>query len=115
MRDTARADDFKRADPFRSLAVNLIPRAPHSAHFVCISYHIRGSFNSNVSALRSGLHRVFRHHKWDFNPKGVYMFSSKGTANAAGNIDTSLHEKWSGKFMSLQITPGLEEVRINNK
>ncbi len=35
---------------------------PRSAHFVCFSLHFRPLFYSTVSALRSGLHRIFRHH-----------------------------------------------------
>ncbi len=48
---------------------------PRSAHFVCFSLHFRPLFYSTVSALRSGLHRIFRHHS---SSKRAYMFHSKG-------------------------------------
>ncbi len=51
----------------------LVP--PRSAHFVCFSLHFRPLFYSTVSALRSGLHRIFRHHS---SSKRAYMFHSKG-------------------------------------
>ncbi len=48
---------------------------PRSAHFVCFSLHFRPLFYSTVSALRSGLHRIFRHHS---SSKRAYMFHPKG-------------------------------------
>ncbi len=47
---------------------------PRSAYFVCYSYRFRYLFYSNVSALRSGHHRVFRH---DSSSKRTYIFHSK--------------------------------------
>ncbi len=45
-----------------------------SAYFVCYSCHFRCLFYSNVSALRSGHHRIFRH---DSSSKRTYIFHSK--------------------------------------
>ncbi len=47
---------------------------PRSAYFVCYSYRFRCLFYSNVSALRSGHHRIFRH---DSSSKRTYIFHSK--------------------------------------
>ncbi len=47
---------------------------PHSAYFVCFSYRFRCLFYSNVSALRSGHHSIFRH---DSSSKRTYIFHSK--------------------------------------
>ncbi len=47
---------------------------PRSAYFVCYSYRFRYLFYSNVSALRSGHHRIFRH---DSSSKRTYIFHSK--------------------------------------
>ncbi len=47
---------------------------PRSAYFACYSYRFRCLFYSNVSALRSGLHRIFRH---DSSSKWTYIFHSK--------------------------------------
>lgn len=45
---------------------------------------------STVSGLRSGLHRLHHHLKWDSNPKGTNIFSWKGTASDVGNKGTSI-------------------------
>ncbi len=64
-------------------------------------WSILGAFHSTVSGLRSGLHRVFHHLKWDSNPKGSNMFSLKGTVNGIGNKGTSIqHFKRSGEGIS---------------
>ncbi len=47
---------------------------PRSAYFVCYSYRFRCLFYSNVSALRSGRHRIFLH---DSSSKRTYIFHSK--------------------------------------
>ncbi len=47
---------------------------PRSAYFVCYSYRFRCLFYSNVSALRSGHHRIFLH---DSSSKRTYIFHSK--------------------------------------
>ncbi len=47
---------------------------PCSAYFVCYSYRFRCLFYLNVSALRSGHHRIFRH---DSSSKRTYIFHSK--------------------------------------
>ncbi len=47
---------------------------PVSAYFVCYSYRFRCLFYSNVSALRSGHHRIFLH---DSSSKRTYIFHSK--------------------------------------
>ncbi len=47
---------------------------PRSAYFVCYSYHFRCLFYSNVSALRSGHHRIFCHNS---SSKRTYIFHSK--------------------------------------
>lgn len=62
-----------------------------------------GAFHSTVSGLRSGLHRVFRHLKWDSNSKGTNMFSSKGTANGIGNKGTSIHHFTGSQWSPLQL------------
>ncbi len=56
--------------------LNSSPRAPppRSAYFICYSYRIRCLFYLNVSALRSGHHRIFRH---DSSSKRTYIFHSK--------------------------------------
>ncbi len=50
------------------------PPPPRSAYFVCYSYRFRCLFYSNVSALRSGQHRIFRHNS---SSKQTYIFHSK--------------------------------------
>ncbi len=47
---------------------------PRSAYFVCYSYRFRCLFYWNVSALRSGHHRIFLH---DSSSKRTYIFHSK--------------------------------------
>ncbi len=47
---------------------------PRSAYVVCYSYRFRCLFYWNVSALRSGHHRIFRH---DSSSKRTYIFHSK--------------------------------------
>ncbi len=49
---------------------------PRSAYFVCYSYRFRCLFYWNVSALRSGHHRIFLH---DSSSKRTYIFHSKCT------------------------------------
>ncbi len=49
-------------------------RPPRSAYFVCYSYRFRCLFYWNVSALRSGHHRIFLH---DSSSKRTYIFHSK--------------------------------------
>ncbi len=49
---------------------------PRSAYFVCYSYRFRCLLYSNVSALRSGHHRIFLH---DSSSKRTYIFHSKCT------------------------------------
>ncbi len=63
-------------EPFINAAVlNSSPRAPpRSAYFVCYSYRFRCLFYWNVSALRSGHHRIFHH---DSSSKRTYIFHSK--------------------------------------
>ncbi len=46
---------------------------PRSAYFVCYSYRFRCLFYSNVSALRSGHHRIFLH---DSSSKRTYSIQS---------------------------------------
>ncbi len=50
---------WRRHAVCKSAVLNSSPRPP--AHFVCYSYRFRCLFYSNVSALRSGHHRIFRH------------------------------------------------------
>ncbi len=50
------------------------------AYFVCYSYHFRCLFYSNVSALRSGHHRIFRH---DSSSKRTYIYSIKSVLKCA--------------------------------
>ncbi len=50
------------------------PRPPRSAHFVCFSYRFRRLFYSNVSALRSGHPKIFRH---DSSSKWTNMYIYK--------------------------------------
>ncbi len=52
----------------------LSPPPPRSAYFVCYSYRFRCLFYWNVSALRSGRHRIFLH---DSSSKRTYIFHSK--------------------------------------
>ncbi len=54
----------KKADWSMSAVLNSSPRAPpppRSAYCICYSYRFRCLFYSNVSALRSGHHRIFHH------------------------------------------------------
>ncbi len=68
----------KKADWFMSAVLNSSPRArappPRSAYCICYSYRFRCLFYSNVSALRSGHHRIFHH---DSSSKRTYIFHSK--------------------------------------
>jgi len=66
--------DDSNVSLYRAAVLNSSPHAPCSAHFVCSSYHFRRLFYSNVSALRSGHHRIFHH---DSSSKRMYMFHSK--------------------------------------
>ncbi len=52
----------------------LFNSSPRSAYFVCYSYRFRCLFYWNVSALRSGHHRIFLH---DSSSKRTYIFHSK--------------------------------------
>ncbi len=63
-----------QSDDPNSVVLNSSPRAPRSAYFVCYSYRFRCLFYWNVSALRSGHHRIFRH---DSSSKRTYIFHSK--------------------------------------
>ncbi len=70
-----RNEAFKEKNTVPTAAVlNSSPRAPRSAYFVCYSYRFRCLFYSNVSALRSGHHRIFRH---DSSSKRTYIIHSK--------------------------------------
>ncbi len=53
---------------------------PRSAYFVCYSYRFRCLFYSNVSALRSGHHRIFRH---DSSSKRTYIYSIQSAYKCA--------------------------------
>ncbi len=55
-------------------SISVLAPPPRSAYFVCYSYRFRCLFYSNVSALRSGHHRIFRH---DSSSKRTYIFHSK--------------------------------------
>jgi len=82
---------------------------------VLFSIHSRCvPFDRNISGLRSGLHRVFRHLKWDSNSKGTNMFSLKGTANGIGNKGTSIHHFTGSQWSPLQLIYRVQVGTLSN-